>query len=229
MARTVYRSFGMATAGAAVLCCAARAAAQDRYGEFLEEVSVMAPNAQEITAIPPDNGIATNVDSPSAVRVDEVYVSKVSGTGFTLFYMERAETVRGPQGTLLDRNVTKDLVQYVPVKPGDGLDGYGTAINGDHDQVREGIADVLNCDYLVLLGGPPCAPRAANDSHLGIDNPLFEWPLTGFGSDLTMQGSVEDRTEQLLSLVNTATLDEDGHTPCPTSTAGNRALAQRPD
>ena len=228
MARTVYRSFGMATAGAAVLCCAARAAAQDRYGEFLEEVSVMAPNAQETTAIPHGNGIATNVDSPSAVRVDEVYVSKVSGKGFTLFYMEHAETVRGPRGTVLDRNVTKDLVQYVPVKPGDGNAGYGTAIS-DRDQAREGIADVLNCDYLVLLGGPPCAPRAANDSHLGIDNPLFEWPLTGFGSDLTMQGSVEDRTEQLLSLVNTATLDEDGHTPCPTSTAGNRALAQRPD
>ena len=226
MARTVYRSVGMATAGAAVLCCAARAAAHDRYGEFLEEGSVMAPNAQETTAIPHRNGIATNVVSPSAVRVDEVYVSKVSGKGFTIFYMEHAETVRGPRGALLDRNVTKDLVQYVPVKPGDGRAGYGTAIS-DRDQVREGIADVLNCDYLVLLGGPPCAPPAANDSHLGIDNPLFEWPLTGFGSDLTMQGSVEDRTEQLLSLVNTSTLDEDGHTPCPTSPTDQRQEAVR--
>ncbi len=227
MARTVYRSFGLTTACAAALCCAARAAAQDRYVDFLEEASVMPPNAQEITAIPPDNDIVTNVEAPSTVHVDEVYLSKVSGAGFTLFYMERAETVRDPQGTLLGRNVTKDLVQYVPVKPSDGFGGYRTAINGD--QTRDGIADVFLCDYLVLLGEPPCTQGTATGGRLGIDIPRVEWPLTGFGDDLTMQGSVENRTEQLLSLTNTSALDEDGHTPCPTSTAGSRAVAQRPD
>ena len=225
MARTVYRSFGLTTACAAALCCAARAAAQDRYGEFLEEASVMAPNAQEITAIPHDNGIVTNVEAPSTVHVDEVYLSKVSGTGFTLFYMERAETVRDPQGTLLGRNVHKDLVRYVPVKPSDGFDGYRRAVNGD--QARDRAADVLLCDYLVLLGEPPCTPGRATDGRLGIEIPRFEWPLTGFGDDLTMPGSAEDRTEQLLSLTNPLTPNDDGHTPCPTSLADQRQEAIR--
>ena len=227
MARSVYRSLGMATAGAAVLCCAARATAQNGFGEFLEEVFVMAPNAQGGTAVAPDNGIVTNVEAPSTVHVDEVYLSKVSGTGFTLFYMERAETARDPQGTLLGRNVTKDLVQYVPVKTSDEFHGYRGAINGD--QTRDSIADVFLCDYLVLLGEPPCTPGTATPGRLGIDIPAFDWPLTGLRGDLTMQDSVEDRTAELLRLTNTSALDEDGQTPCPTSTAGSRAVAQRPD
>ena len=116
MARTAFRPFGLATAGAAVLCCAARATAQDTYGEFLGDIFAMAQNVQEATPLPPgvgtipngdandtgayvvdSNGLVTNVERPRAVQVDEVYVGRASGKGFTLVYTERAETVRGPQ------------------------------------------------------------------------------------------------------------------------------------
>ncbi len=114
-------------------------------------------NAQEITALAPgvstvqpngeanyaigirgvaNNDFTTNVESPIAVYVDEVYVSQMSGTGFMLFDMERAEILRGPQGTLFGRNATGGLVQYVSVKPGDAFGGYGMATYGAYDQVR---------------------------------------------------------------------------------------------
>ena len=114
-------------------------------------------NAQEITALAPgvstvqpngeanyaigirgvaNNDFTTNVESPIAVYVDEVYVSQMSGTGFMLFDMERAEILRGPQGTLFGRNATGGLVQYVSVKPGDEFGGYGSATFGEYDQIR---------------------------------------------------------------------------------------------
>ena len=39
----------------------------------------------------------TNVESPVALYVDEVYVSQMSGAGFMLFDMERVEILRGPR------------------------------------------------------------------------------------------------------------------------------------
>lgn len=121
-------------------------------------------NAQEVTALAPgvstiqpngeanyaigirgvaNNDFTTNVESPIAVYVDEVYISQMSGTGFMLFDMERAEILRGPQGTLFGRNATGGLVQYVSVKPGNDFGGYGTLTYGDYDQVRfQGAVDL---------------------------------------------------------------------------------------
>ncbi len=111
-------------------------------------------NAQEITAMAPGvsmiqpngeanyaigiRGVAnsdftTNVESPIAIYVDEVYISQMSGAGFMLFDMERAEILRGPQGTLFGRNATGGLVQYVTVKPSDEFEGYGSFTFGQYN------------------------------------------------------------------------------------------------
>ncbi len=114
-------------------------------------------NAQEITAMAPgvstiqpngeanyaigirgvaNNDFTTNVESPIAVYVDEVYISQMSGAGFMLFDMERAEILRGPQGTLFGRNATGGLVQYVTVKPSQESGGYGNITYGEYNQLK---------------------------------------------------------------------------------------------
>lgn len=115
-------------------------------------------NAQEVTALAPGvsmvlpnnesnysiaiRGVAnsdftTNVESPVAIYVDEVYISQMSGAGFMLFDMERVEILRGPQGTLYGRNATGGLVHYVTVKPtNEDFNGYGSLTLGSYSQKK---------------------------------------------------------------------------------------------
>ena len=102
-------------------------------------------NAQQVTAMAPGvstvqpngeanysiaiRGVAnsdftTNVESPVAIYLDEVYISQMSGAGFMLFDMERVEILRGPQGTLYGRNATGGLAHFISRKPSEELDGY---------------------------------------------------------------------------------------------------------
>ncbi len=115
-------------------------------------------NAQQVTAMAPGvhtvqpngeanyaiamrgvaaNDFTTNVESPVAVYLDEVYISQMSGTGFMLFDMERVEMLRGPQGTLYGRNATGGLAHFVTVKPSaDEVDGYAQFTVGRYEQVK---------------------------------------------------------------------------------------------
>jgi len=114
-------------------------------------------NAQEVTAMAPgvstlqpngeanysigirgvaNNDFTTNVESPVAVYVDEVYISQMSGAGFMLFDVDRVEVLRGPQGTLFGRNATGGLVHYVTVKPGTEFGGYGSLTYGSFNRVK---------------------------------------------------------------------------------------------
>jgi len=129
-------------------------------------------NAQEVTALAPGvstiqpNGEAnyaisirgvgnsdfiTNVESPIAIYVDEVYISQMSGAGFMLFDMERAEVLRGPQGTLFGRNATGGLVQYVTVKPSQEAGGYSSFTYGEYNQMKyQGAVGVPLTDRLSM-------------------------------------------------------------------------------
>ena len=114
-------------------------------------------NAQQVTAMAPGvhtiqpngeanyaiamRGVAssdftTNVESPVALYVDEVYISQMSGAGFMLFDMERVEILRGPQGTLFGRNATGGLIHYITRKPTSDFGGYITGTVGDNDQYK---------------------------------------------------------------------------------------------
>ena len=75
-------------------------------------------------------------ESPSAVYVDEIYKANLSGLDFQLFDLERAEVLRGPQGTLFGRNATGGLVQYVTAKPSQEMEGYVEAGFGDRGRTR---------------------------------------------------------------------------------------------
>ena len=114
-------------------------------------------NAQQVTALAPGvhtvqpngeanyaiamrgvaaNDFTTNVESPVAIYLDEVYISQMSGSGFMLFDMERVELLRGPQGTLYGRNATGGLAHFVTVKPSPEVDGYAQLTLGSYDQVK---------------------------------------------------------------------------------------------
>ena len=114
-------------------------------------------NAQQVTALAPGvhtvqpngeanyaiamrgvaaNDFTTNVESPVAIYLDEVYISQMSGSGFMLFDMERVELLRGPQGTLYGRNATGGLAHFVTVKPSQEVSGYGQLTVGSYDQVK---------------------------------------------------------------------------------------------
>ncbi|MFB3077542.1 MAG: TonB-dependent receptor, partial [Lysobacterales bacterium] len=124
-------------------------------GDQMEQLGFT--NAQQITAMAPGvhtiqpngeanyaiamRGVAssdftTNVESPVALYVDEVYISQMSGAGFMLWDMERVEILRGPQGTLFGRNATGGLIHYITKKPTEELDGFIKGTVGDYDQYR---------------------------------------------------------------------------------------------
>jgi len=124
-------------------------------GEQMEQLGFT--NAQQVTAMAPGvstvqpngeanysiaiRGVAnsdftTNVESPVAVYLDEVYISQMSGTGFQLFDMERVEILRGPQGTLYGRNATGGLVHFVSKKPSEEFNGYLKGTVGKYDQTK---------------------------------------------------------------------------------------------
>ena len=56
-------------------------------------------------------------ESPSAVYVDEVYKGALAGLDFALYDLDRAEVLKGPQGTLFGRNATGGLVSYATALP----------------------------------------------------------------------------------------------------------------
>lgn len=100
-------------------------------------VSTIQPNGESNYAIAmrgaANSDFTTNVESPVALYVDEVYISQSSGSGFLLFDTERVEMLRGPQGTLFGRNATGGLVHFVSVKPQDDFGGYSEISLGSYN------------------------------------------------------------------------------------------------
>lgn len=109
-----------------------------------------------------NNDLSSNVESPVAVYVDEVYVSQMSAAGFLLFDVEGVAVLRGPQGTLFGRNATGGLVQYTTVRPSSEFGGYGTVSYGDYnDMLVEGAVN------LPIAEGISARVSAANHTGTG--------------------------------------------------------------
>ena len=83
------------------------------------------------------------IEAPTAVYLDEGYIAIAQAQTFAVFDVDRAEILKGPQGTLYGRNATGGLVNYISNKPNfDGREGYVDVTYGlfdspsDADQVR---------------------------------------------------------------------------------------------
>lgn len=113
-----------------------------------QQVTAMAPGVTTIQPNGPSSffvsirGVGQNdfsgdhQESPVAIYLDEAYISAASGAGFQLFDMERAEVLRGPQGTLFGRNATGGLVHYITKKPTSDPEGYIDLTLGAYNQKR---------------------------------------------------------------------------------------------
>lgn len=82
-------------------------------------------------------------ETPVAVYVDEFYMISPSTADFSLMDIERAEVLKGPQGTLFGRNANGGAVQFVTSKP-DLSDTYGSIEAGIGSKDTRQIQGVLN-------------------------------------------------------------------------------------
>jgi len=150
-------------------------------------VSTIQPNGEANYAIGirgvANSDFTTNVESPVAIYLDEVYISQMSGAGFALFDMERVEILRGPQGTLFGRNATGGLAHFISKKPTEKAEGYAKLTLGEYDQIKfEGaVGGTLIKDTLTAR-----LSVATHDNDGYIENRL--------GKDLN---NAEDRTARL--------------------------------
>lgn len=87
---------------------------------------------------------APNTSPTAAVYVDEVYLGSNIVTGFNIYDVERAEVLKGPQGTLFGRNTTGGAVSYTSKRPSDVFEGY----------VEIGYANFETVDAKIGVGGP---------------------------------------------------------------------------
>ena len=112
-------------------------------------------NAQDIAALVPNmsvnygvanvafnirgigsNEFSTNLDSPVATQIDEVYISKVFMTGLFNFDIDRVEVSNGPQGTLFGRNTTGGAVNFYTRKPKNEFGAGATFEYGNYQAFR---------------------------------------------------------------------------------------------
>ncbi|MFO1260972.1 MAG: TonB-dependent receptor [Sphingomonadaceae bacterium] len=82
------------------------------------------------------NEFASNLDSPVATHVDEVYLSKNFMSNLLLFDVDRVEALKGPQGTLFGRNTTGGSMNFYTRKPTNTFTVGGTLGYDDYETIR---------------------------------------------------------------------------------------------
>ena len=72
----------------------------------------------------------------AAVYIDGVYQATNVQTGPLLFDMQRAEVLKGPQGSLYGRNATAGAINFISVTPGADAEGYVAGEYGRFNRVN---------------------------------------------------------------------------------------------
>ncbi|WP_163930083.1 TonB-dependent receptor [Paraferrimonas sp. SM1919] len=78
------------------------------------------------------NDFTLNSSPTAAVHVDEGYLGSNAMTGFSVFDLERAEVLKGPQGTLFGQSSTAGVINFITNKPTEDFEGYVTATVGNY-------------------------------------------------------------------------------------------------
>lgn len=96
----------------------------------------------QYVSIPTIRGVSQNdfsaiQEPPSAVYLDNVYLSSTAISNFGMFDMERVEILKGPQATLFGRNATGGVIHFISKSPTESFEGY--ARGSAWDQNGEGF------------------------------------------------------------------------------------------
>jgi iron complex outermembrane receptor protein len=75
-------------------------------------------------------------DPGVGIYVDDVYISRIQGSLFNLFDIERLEVLRGPQGTLYGKNSTGGAIKIVTKQPSDVTEGAAEVTFGNYGRAE---------------------------------------------------------------------------------------------
>ena len=83
-----------------------------------------------------ESAVGPTSDSPTAVHLDGVYLSRATGLSGLFYDLQRIEELPGPQGTLYGRNATGGVLNLITNKPTDTLGGYLEGEGGNYGLYR---------------------------------------------------------------------------------------------
>ena len=99
-----------------------------------------------------------------ALYVDGIYVPRTSGSIFKVFDIDRAEVLRGPQGTLFGRNSEGGAIRLFTKQPTDDFDAYLRATVGNFDQMD--ISGMVNIPLTEKLAVRAQAAYLSQDGYV---------------------------------------------------------------
>ncbi len=141
--------------------------------------------------------IGTTIDDPVGIYIDGVYVGRAPGVMTDLFYIDRIEVLRGPQGTLYGRNTSAGAVNVYHKRPGTELAGEAKASWTSEDDIRAKAA----------IGGPLAgedvrgALAVAYTNQRGYGVNLFDGSRTNSQEAFNVYGTIEVAPSDTLTLI----------------------------
>ncbi|WP_136163198.1 TonB-dependent receptor [Sphingomonas flavalba] len=117
------------------------------------------------------NDFGEGNEAPVTVYVDEFYIVNVPAVDFALFDLQRAEILRGPQGTLFGRNSTGGLVNYVTARPTDTLEGFAKATYARFNELK--LEAAINAPISDTLSARVAMLSHHSDGYIRNLNPAF--------------------------------------------------------
>jgi iron complex outermembrane receptor protein len=128
----------------------------------------------------------------AAIYVDGVFLATNVQTGFLLYDIDRAEVLKGPQGTLYGRNASSGAIDFRTARPGPDQDGYLRAATGSFGLIDTGFAvgGTFGTDTHARLAGRLLHQEPALDNvatQQGIPAPK---PAGGEREEYGLRGSI---------------------------------------